>query len=812
MQDPGLSSAQARQRLLTHGENRFEQQKKFSVVGLFFSQFTSPFISILLIASLISLVLEDVIDAGVIFLAVMINVLLGFVQEYKAANALAALSKVLSPEATVMRDGTTQSIPVSQVVPGDVVILEEGEQVPADGYFIEAREMLVNEAVLTGESRPVKKIVSKSEQKKVPGPQNTEAQFFGYMGTSVVAGKAMMVVLATGHATQVGQIAEKLKDTHKSETPLQSKLKGLSHQLAIIVGSMVLFVFGLGVINQQPFVEMLKLSVAMFVSAIPEGLAISLTAILAVGMQRILKQKALVRKLVAAETLGSVSVICTDKTGTITTGELSVLRMSSKKPVVMRRAAALLSSPNDELEVAVRSWLEQFSVRKPVLLDEILFSSIRKFSVKLTEEECFLIGAPDVILKHCPTKGREAIEEEILIHARAGYRIVGVASRTRKSNEKKLKIEDIGKFEWLGYFILSDEIRADVKTTIERLQDAQIQVKVITGDYAETARAVLEQVGLKIHEHEVMLGHEFKSLPLSQFQRKVKQTKLFARTTPDQKLAIIQALQADGEVVAMTGDGVNDAPALKQADIGVVVNTASDVSKEIADMVLLDSNFTTIVAAVEEGRGIFENLRKVMLYLLANTFAETIFIIGAILLGIPLPVTAIQILWVNVVTDGLPNLALTIEPKEPGLLKQPPRSRKTPLIDAEIKFLIALISVVTGMVILSVFLFLQPSYELIHLRTLSFTMLAVMSLLYVFSSRSLRRPLWSSSIGKNPWLLGAVVIGFCLQLLVVYAPPLQEVFETTGLNTFDWGIILAASIGQIVLIETVKMIFMKAEK
>lgn len=806
----GLTSAQAQQRLLKYGENVFEQRRRFSVVGLLFSQFTSPFISILLVASFISLILGDFVDAGVIFLAVMINTILGFVQEYKAQNALAALSKVLSPQAVVIRDGQQQTIPASNVVPGDVVMLEEGEQIPADGYFIDGRELIVNEAVLTGESRAVRKRVASANKqiKKMSPAQAKDAELFGFMGTTVVSGKAVMIVLATGHDTQVGQIAESLQTTHKAETPLQRKLKILSRQLALIVGVTMSFIFVIGVIKQEPIVEMLKLAVAMFVSAIPEGLAISLTAILAVGMQRILKQKALVRKLVAAETLGSVTVICTDKTGTLTTGELSVTKVTASRKSLMKRAAALMNSAHDELEVAVRKWLEKIGGGgNPHLIDELPFTSQRKLAVKLTEEDCFMIGAPDFVLRHCSTKNRKSIEEEILIQARAGYRVVGVAVRPRKKNEHKLSVSNPGKFDWVGYFIFADQIRQDVKATIQKIQQAQIQVKVITGDYAETARAVLEQIGLEIGEHEVMLGHEFTAMPLSQFQQRVKQTKLFARTTPDQKLAIIQALQASGEVVAMTGDGVNDAPALKQADIGVVVSTATDVSKETADMVLLDDNFTTIVSAVEEGRGIFENLRKVILYLLANSFAETVFILGAIVTGFPLPMTAIQILWVNVVTDGLPNVALTLEPKEADLLKEPPRSRKKPLLDKEVKLLIGLISLTTGAMILGIFIWLFPVFELDHLRTLSFTMLAVMSLMYVFSSRSLREPLWRSNIRKNTWLIWAVLCGFVLQLLVVYWSPLQAIFETKGLGLMDWAVIFMAALFQVVLIEVVKRFF-----
>ncbi len=830
MKYKGLSTTQVRKRLEKYGENQLHKEKKFSIFRLLIEQFTSPLIYILLFAAIITFFLHEYVDMSIILLAVFINTVLGFIQEFKAQNSLEKLSEFLSPKATVIRNGTVSTISAINIVPGDIVLLEAGEQVPADGVVLEAREFTVNEALLTGESVPVRKEEQTEKQRneemkkqensvseidisldcKVADPHEGEAKNFVYMGTTCVSGKATVRILTTGQNTQMGKISKSLSDTKEEETPLQQRLSTLSKQLAVLVGVVSVLIFVFGIIMDKPWFEMFTLSVAIAVSAIPEGLVVSLTVILAIGMQRILKRKALVRKLVAAETLGGVSVICADKTGTITKGELQVMTVKTKKKKLMKEVASLLTSATDHLEIAIREWRGDASVSSSFeLLDEVPFSSSRKYSVKLTKDRLFVIGAPEVVAKHCSKKDQAYVEHEVENITQKGYRVVGVATRKSKKGETSITLSRLGKLKWTGLFVFSDPVRKNIKSVFKQAQKAGIDIKIITGDYARTAQAVLSEVGLEVDQSEVLLGTEFKVMSRSQLKQKIQKTKLFARTTPDQKLIIVQTLQEMGEVVAMTGDGVNDAPALKKADIGVVVSSATDVSKQTADMVLLNNNFKTIMAAVEEGRGIFENLRKLILYLLSDSFTEVILVIGSLLLGLPLPITAAQILWVNLVNDGFPTLALTVDPNDgKEMLQQKPRKRSGHLIDSEVAWLIALISIVTGCMILGAFWFLTSNYySPDYARTIAFTMLGVDSLVYVFSSRSLRHPIWKEGIFKNLWLLGAVVIGFFFQLSVLYVPFLQDIFATHPLTLGEWGMVLASSFAVLVLVEGVKMFF-----
>lgn len=805
----GLTSAQAQAALSKFGPNLIDQKEPVSPLRVLLDQFLSPLIIVLSIASLGTVLIGDFLDAGVIFLAVLVNTFLGFFQEYKAQNALRALSKVLSPDASVWRDGQVVNLPVAEIVPGDLVVIEAGEQIPADGVFIQAKELLVNESILTGESSAVTKIVAEHQTDDfLPGPQDAQAEHYAYMGTTCLNGTGTFRVLATGRKTQVGNIARELSETKEGQTPLQEKLSSLSKRLTLFIICLSLGVFVFGILTGQTPLEMLLLSVAIAVSAIPEGLAISLTMILAIGMQRILKRKALVRKLVAAETLGEITMICTDKTGTLTKGELTVFSVQSQQKELMKIAGQLLTSPSDSLEIALRNWVKaQGQTEEVDLVDEIPFSAHRKFTVKLTADHAFLLGAPEVVLKHCSSiEQKEQLEKTMLTYAKRGYRLLGVAHRKAKPNESVVDPHLLDQFEWTGFVVFSDPVRRDVADAFKKLQQAGIKVKVITGDHAETAKAVLNEIGLEITNDQIMLGQEFKTLSLSQLNQRIEKAVLFARSTPDQKLVIVKTLQSFHEVVAMTGDGVNDAPALKQADIGIVVSNASDVSKETADMVLLDDNFATVVAAVEEGRSMFENLQKVILYLLANAFAETVVIILSLLFKLPLPLTAIQILWVNLATDSLPSMALTIDTKEKNLLQRKPRSHHAPLIGKRMLAMMAMISGLISLNIIFVFAAFYKDFSLDQSRTFAFTLLGFLSLCYVFSARNLRKTIWEEGVFKNKWLIGAVGVGVFLQLAVVYVPFLQRIFSTVALGGFEWMIILISMVVLVLLIELGKLI------
>ncbi len=813
----GLNSKQVQEKLEKYGYNVLAKKRSFSVFSLLISQFRSPLIYILLIAASITFFLHEYVDMSVIILAVAVNAALGFIQEYKAQNALEALSKVLPRTVSVVRDGRLTIIPVEEVVPLDIIHVETGEQISADGVILHSKSLSINEAVLTGESIAVEKkaIAPDHSVEVIPTTDDEKAVHFGYMGTTVHSGRAVIQIMATGADTALGKISTSLQSTPEIETPLQQKLRLFSRKLTIVVLVASGFIFVFGMLYGRALSEMFTLSVAVAVSSIPEGLVISLTAILAIGMQRILKRKALVRKLVAAETLGSVSVICTDKTGTLTKGALSVFHIESDDKPLMHSIARSVTDGSDPLEIAIRDWASEHAMhlKEPYLIDEEPFSSERKYSVRLTDQRLIVLGAPEVLLSLCKKADHSEIHEAIKVFTSQGYRVVGAATRQTKKDETAIVLNQLSDLEWAGCFVFQDEVRGGLTEVFHLARQAGIAVKVITGDYAETAKSVMKDLKLEVKPSEVMLGSDLKVMSRAQLKQRIPETKLFARTTPDQKLVIVEILQELGEVVAMTGDGVNDSPALKRADIGIVVSSASDVSKDTADIVLLDDNFGTIVAAVEEGRGIFENLRKVILYLLSDSFTEIILVMGGVILGLPLPISAAQILWVNLIDDGLPNLALTMDPNGKELFYEKPRRRGGSLLDGEILTLIALISAITGVFVLAAFYWVyQTTGSLSEARTIAFTLLGVDSLLYVFSSRSLRNPIWQEGIMKNLWLLCAVVIGFIFQLVALYVPFFQRWFQTRPLSSLEWTIVFASSFALIGVVEFVKWLWQPTQQ
>jgi len=822
----GLTDREVKSLHLKHGFNVIESDQRFSALKVLLSQFTSPLIYILLIAAIITWFLGDLIDTGVIMAAVIVNTVLGFYQEYKAQKSLEALSQVLSPKATVIRDGHQQEIDATDLVPGDYVIIQSGMRIPADGVIAKHKNFSVNEAILTGESQSVTKTAVKTTANlltrfvSVKHRTDTKGKESVYLGTIVQSGRAEMVVTFTGHATQVGQIATALKETSEVLTPLQQKIKRLSSQLAIMVTGVALLITLIGVATGNSFQDIFTLSVAIAVAAIPEGLAVSLTAILAIGMQRILKRRAIVRKLVAAEVLGSVTVICADKTGTITEGKMKVTHTDTTSQIDLVTAAVLGNDLNDPLEISMWEWAKteikklktissiDWLVNKYPIIDIFPFNPKHRFAAKMTSGTIYIVGAPEILLKEADlsSKERKSWQKKIDDFAKQGFRLVGFA--TKHTNDNKIASSTVlTKSRWLGLMVFQDPIRDGVAKALKKTNRAGIDTKVITGDYLETALAIMSQLGYHLEPNQIMEGHELTNIAKSDLAARLKIVKLFARTTPEQKLKIVTALQESGQVVAMTGDGVNDAPALKKADIGIVVSTASDVSKETADMVLLDDNFATITAAIEEGRGIFSNLRKVIVYLLADAFSEIFIIVSSLILGLPLPVTAAQILWINFIDDGFPNLALTIDPKEKGLLKLPPIPKETQILDKEVKTIIALVSVSASIMVLTIFNWYNNHYTFEYARTMAFTVLAISTLFYVFSTRSLHRPIWLDNIFQNKWLVISVLVGFILQAMVVYVPILQTVFKTVPLKLADWLVVGVSGLVIISVIEVVKWAF-----
>lgn len=804
-----LSSQKAKEQLERYGSNTLTEKKPPSAMHLFIHQFKSPLIYILITASILTLILKDFTDTIVILLAIILNAGFGFFQEIKAQRALWALKNILAPQAKVIRDSIVHTVDARILVPEDVIIVSNGDRIPADGTVLSAVDFYVNEAIVTGESQPV--------QKTPDGEQN-----FVIMATTVSSGRATIRITETGMHTRVGTIAETLSGSVENESPLQHEIRRLAKSLAYIVIVLTSTLFFAGVLAGQDVTAMFATSVAMAVSSVPEGMAVSLTVILAVGMQKILKHKAIVRKLVSAETLGSVTTICIDKTGTLTEGVMQVVKSKIFDKKLAIYTAVLANNLNDPIEFALWDWARsQDNFDPQTVVDsfertaELPFNSSYKYMAVAANNSAWVKGAPEILLDKCTLSSldRKHWLDLIETYGKEGLRVLGFAVKTKHIGT--LTHESLSQMKFIGIVGISDPLRTGTKEAIHITRQAGIEIKVITGDYRATSESIMSQLDIPIKnpQTEVMEGSELENISFDDLVLRIRHITLFYRVTPHQKLKIVQALQKSGETVAMTGDGVNDALAIKSADIGIVVAHASDIAKETADMILLDSNFRTITYAIEEGRAMFQNIRKVILYLLSDAFEEMFLVTGSIVLGLPLPLTAAQILWVNIVADGFPSAALAFEPKDTNLMLQKPRSKGTAIVDPHLRSLIALISMSGGLFALAVFIWAyQSTGNITYAQTLTFTIVSTSSLLYVFSCRSLDKFIFKVSPLNNPSLIGAVILGFLLQISAIYHPWMQTLFHTTPLNLFDWSIVFIIGTSIIVLIESTKFLYFHANR
>lgn len=804
----GLTSKEAKDKLAKYGTNMLPEKSPPSSFSILISQLKSPLVYILFFAGLVTFFLREYSDTVIIFVAVFINSVLGFFQETKANNALVALKKMVHLHATVVRDGEQKTIPSENIVPGDVCVINSGDKIPADGVTLEANRLFVDEALLTGESLPVKK----RNKSKV------------FMGTIVSGGRGVFKVLRTGAKTNMGKIALSVQEVF-DDTPLKRQLSKFSRQLSYLVVFLVSFVFVVGLISGKGIVEIFATSVALAVSSIPEGLLVGLTVVLAIGMQKILKRKGLVRNLVSAETLGGVTVICSDKTGTLTKGQMSVSNFFGNEDRISEQVV-LANDLDDPIVVAAYEWgkkkTSEMIIKKAGRIDSIPFSAKNRLFISLnkwnkSKNIIFVNGAPDYLIdmSTLTMKEKEKIIKQINELTRNGKRLMGLARKKVSSETKKILDKDLkGGFEWVGMISFSDQVRPGVRDALEKTKRAGIDLIVITGDYSKTAVSVLNQLGIDISESEIVTGSQLSDMSdnilLSRLKR--KEVKLFARTIPEQKLRIVEALKKADEVVAMTGDGVNDAPALNRADIGIVVGEATEVAKESADLVLLDSSFDTIVAAVEEGRGLYDNLRKIILYLMSDAFEGILTVTGALVISIftpiPLPVSAVQILWINLVSDGFPHLALTVDPKAKDIMKKFPRSSQEPLVNDWMKRLIIIVSGIGGVMALSMFLYvLFSTNDEILARSATFATLGVNSLVYVFSVRTLIHPFWDENLFGNKWLNFAVLGGFVFQIVPFLIPQMRRFLEIEQLPLSLWVLVFGASLVMFFSIEMSKYIF-----
>lgn len=801
--EQGISNDQALKLLAEIGSNILPEQPLPSQTSIFLSQLKSPLVYILLSAGLITLLLNHASDSLIIFIAVFINTILGFVQERKANQSLGSLKKFVTQEAEVVREGKRFKIESSKIVPGDIVILSQGSKVPADGVLVFSNRLYIDEAIITGESIPVFKTLKEHV----------------YMGTTVTAGQGAMQVTETGIKTKIGSIAREIQEV-KEDTPLGKQLRNFSKKLVILVLMLTTLVFFIGVLRGKGIVEMFTTAIALAVSSIPEGLLVSLTVVLAIGMQKILKRRGLVRKLSSAETLGSVTTICADKTGTLTEGKMQVVDFLGDKEDLAKQAL-LANDLDDPIVIAVFAWgrtIVKDFVEKHQRLDSIPFSSKERFFMSLNPwtdkaNMVFVNGAPDTLLQwsDLPSKKKSEIEQKITELTSQGNRLIGFARKEVPKDKKALESADAKTgLTWIGLLALTDPVRPSVKDALQTAKEAGIKIIVITGDYPKTAEFVLSEIGLPVTDQEIILGQKMEEMSSEELSERVKKVKLFARTTPDQKLKIVEALKRNGQIVAMMGDGVNDAPAIHESDIGIVVAEASDVARESADLILLDSNFATIVAAVEEGRNIFDNIRKIILYLLSDSFAEIIVVVGGLIAGLPLPVTAVQIIWINLVSDGFPGLALTVDPKRLGVMKENPRSSQEHLVNSWMVSLIVIVSVVAGVIALGVFVVsYKITGDMLFARSMTFITLGLNSLAYVFSVRSLLKPFWQNNLFENRWLVLAVVAGFGLQFFPFLTADLRIFFGVMSLGAFHWLIAIALSIAVFAVVEVFKFTYQR---
>lgn len=860
----GLTTEEVERRKEQFGANTLPTKPPLSSVKIFLSQLKSPLVYILIIAAILSGFIGEYFDVTIIVLALFINTFVGFWQERKADKTLAKLKKLIQYNVTVQRDGQQKQISSFEVVPGDIMLLQAGDKIIADARVIQENGLQVKEAALTGESYPVSKKPQVLTSKKSIGDQTNMV----FMGTIVVAGNARAVVVSTGSSTEVGKIASLVTSTKEGKTPLQLQIIKISKFISALVLVVVTLIFLTGFFKGMELTELLVVVAALAVAAIPEGLLVALTLVLVIGMQRILKKRALMRKLLAAETLGAVSVICSDKTGTITKGQMQVSRLlvageiheagdvkrkdlkAEEQHLFLLKAGALcnnayIKNPSDELKdwevvgdptetalllAAIQSGLDKEELNKNYLrIDEIPFNENYKFmatlhSVSSNGTEVMVKGAPEVVLKMCShfqknkkkiafdKKQIESISKEYEQLTKEGLRVLAIAHR--KINKKldsfggliklgeKPKLDNLTFIGWVG---LKDPVREDVQEAFVSIRKAGIRPVIITGDHKYTVQAIVKEVGMNVSDDRIVEGEDLNKMDDDVLLAKIDKIDIFARVEPEHKLRIVQAWRKHGATVAMFGDGVNDAPALKAADIGVAVDSGTDVAKETSDMILLDSNFSVVESAIREGRVIFDNIRKIFLYLASDSFTEVILIALALMLNLPLPMTAVQILWINIISDGLPDLALTMEPGEADVMKYPPRPKNESIINKEVKVLIITISSVAVVAVFSLFVYLlKTTGDLIYTQTMVFTVFAIDSIIYVFSVKSLRQPIWKINPFSNLYLVGAVILAILAQFAVVYIPILQSYFKTVPLSVLDWVIVFVLGIIQIMAIETIK--------
>ncbi len=873
--EKGLSSNEIAARREKYGSNELEHRKGPGVLQMFFAQMKDAMVIILVIASVLSILVKEVADALIIIGIVIVNAILGVVQEYRAGKAMEALQKMSAPNAKVIRDGKEVSIPSIDLVPGDLVVLETGDYIPADIRLTSTINLKVEEAALTGESVPVEK----DANAKLEGDIGLGDQVnSGFMSTLVTYGRGRGIVTATGMDTVIGGIAQMIQGEEQEDTPLQKRLAQLGKFLGIACLVISAIVFGLGLLRKEEPLTMFMTAVSLAVAAIPEGMPAVVTIVLAMGMQRMAKRNSIMKKLHAVETLGSTSVICSDKTGTLTQNQMTIVRMYTQgqeidvsgdgykpegtliidgkdvnlteQPAVARLLEIQALCNDARLEHVTEDGLDEWRVigdptegamvvaaakagiqideinKSQPRLQEIPFDSQRKLmttfhKIKDGQLAAFTKGAPDILIERCThimrsdgtvdsitqNDTKEIMDENIALASQA-YRVLAMAFKVVSEipDHPSPEIEEQS-LVFTGLVGMIDPPRAEAIEAIKICKSAGIRAVMITGDYRETAAAIARQLGIISSDNEVLTGTELNQMDDQQLYEAVKTVSVFARVSPEHKVRIVQAMKNNGKITAMTGDGVNDAPALKRADIGVAMGiTGTDVTKESADMIITDDNFSSIVSAVEEGRVVYSNIRKFVFFLLSCNVGEVLIIFIAMLLGWNIPLLPIHLLWVNLLTDSFPALALGTEKKEPGLMDIPPRDPNESILNRDMIVNIAVQSVVMTVAVLAAFYYGWQNFGIEVGRTYALVTLILSELLRAYSARSEKYPIWDIGVFSNRNMNYATVASLGLLLVIMFVPALRGIFNIELFQLNDWIITIALAIFPLLFGEITKVL------
>ena len=785
----GLSSSEARRRLTEFGPNEIRREEATSAAVLLAHQFASPVIWLLLGASVLSVVLGELLDAAAIGIIVIVNAVIGFLQEHRAERAVMALRSMTAPRARVMRDGHSVIIPANLIVPADILVLAAGDVAAADARLLTAHHLTTNEAPLTGESTPVEK----SPEPTAPDTPLAERHDFVFMGTSIATGTGFGEVVATGMETELGRIAHLLVTAEDTVTPLQRRLARVSQTLLYICGGIVALVAFAGILRGWPLMQVFMAAVSLAVAAVPEGLPAVVTIALAVGVQRMAARHVLIRRLPAVETLGCATVICTDKTGTLTTGVMSVRELWGRDHTSLLFAGAACSDAElgsdghgvgDPTELAILAAAAEREISRDEIertaprVSETPFDAVlKRMSIERADGRIYIKGAVESVVPLCGDDIEGAMGTNAQMAAR-GLRVLAVATAPAGQEAKATLLGLIG---------IADPPRTEAIEAVAAARAAGITTVMITGDHPVTARAIARELGILTGSGDMAdLVH--------------------ARATPEDKIAIVRAWKARNAVVAMTGDGVNDAPALREAHIGIAMGrTGTEVTREASDMVLADDHFASIVAAVAEGRGIFDNIRKTLVYLLSGNAAELAVMLVAALGGLPLPLLPLHLLWINVVTDGLPALALVVDPPEEDVLQRPPRHPDEPMLGrTQWRFIVAT-GLLQAAATLSVFVWALHARDLTEARNLAFSVLVFGELFRAFAARSATRVFWEVGAFTNVRLLGVVVFSVLVQFGIHHIPLAQTVFEIGPLSAGDCALTVLVALVPVTVIELSKL-------